>query len=115
MGVNGKNWVKRSATRTGLLRLAGRLQKPSVAILMYHSVMPDPQRHATTLGEIVHSTQSFRRGMEEIARQNNPVSLDDVLLFVEGKKRLPARPVVVTFDDGYSDNPEYAAPILNEF
>jgi len=115
MRVARKTWMKRTIEATGVLRLAGHLRRRGVAILMYHSVMPEPERHSTTLGEIIHSTELFRREMEEIARNNNPVSLDDVLLFVDGKKQLPARPVVVTFDDGYSDNPEFAAPILNEF
>jgi len=114
MGVKGKDWLKRSIVSTGVLRLASQWKKPGVAILMYHSVMPEPQKHITTLGEIIHSAELFRRQMEAVARCYNPVSLNDVLLFVQGEKRLPARPVVVTFDDGYSDNPEFAAPILNQ-
>src|SRR5207248_3409940 len=80
----------------------------------YHSVMPEPEKAATTLGGIIHSAQLFRHQMDTLARHYNPVNLDDVLLFVEGKKRLPHRAVVVTFDDGYADNVEFAAPILKQ-
>ena len=113
--VKGKNWVKRSLVSSQALRFASRLNPPGVAILMYHSVMVEPRLHATTLGEIVHSAEIFRRQMEVIARQYHPVSLDEVLLFVQGQKQLPPRPVVVTFDDGYADNFDVAAPILKEF
>jgi peptidoglycan/xylan/chitin deacetylase (PgdA/CDA1 family) len=81
---------------------------------MYHSVMDDPSRQALTLGEIIHSTAVFRGQMELLARKYHPVSLNDVLLFVRGEKDLPARPVVVTFDDGYADNHDVAMPVLNQ-
>jgi len=82
---------------------------------MYHSVMDDPAKHTNSLGEIIHPTLKFQQQMEVIARDFNPVSMDDVALFVMGKKRLPPKPVAVTFDDGYADNLEVAAPVLNRF
>ena len=113
--AKGKNWVKRSLLSSRALHFASRVRQPGVAILMYHSVMVEPEAHATTLGKIIQSAQTFRRQMEVIARHYNPVSLDDVLMFVQGQKKMPSKPVVVTFDDGYADNFEVAAPILNEF
>lgn len=110
-----KNGVKRSLVSSGVLRLASHLNRSGVAILMYHSVMVEPRLHTTTLGEIIHSAEVFRRQMEVIARRYNPVSLDKVLSFVEGQTLMPPKPVVVTFDDGYADNFEVAAPILNKF
>src|SRR5260370_42530526 len=115
MKATAKNWVKRSLVASGALSFAGRMTGPRVAILMFHSVMPDPRAHQDTLGPIIHSSQLFRQQMEVLAREYNPVSLDDVLLFVQGNKEMPRKPVVVTFDDGYADNAEFAAPIVNEF
>jgi peptidoglycan/xylan/chitin deacetylase (PgdA/CDA1 family) len=115
IGGSSKRWIKRSLLSSGALRFGSRFLPHSVAILMYHSVMDDPAKHANTLGDIIHPTLIFQRQMEVIARDFNPVSLDDALLFVQGKKRLPAKAVVVTFDDGYADNLEVAAPILNRF
>jgi peptidoglycan/xylan/chitin deacetylase (PgdA/CDA1 family) len=40
--------------------------------------------------------------------------MDDVLQFMQGEKDLPAQCFAVTFDDGYADNLEIAAPILEQ-
>ena len=96
------------------MRFAGRFSGPKVVILMYHSVMDHPERELSTLGGIIHSTEVFREQMRMLARDYQPVTMDDALLFVKGEKELPSHPVVVTFDDGYADNYEVAMPILNE-
>jgi len=108
-----KSWLKRSLAASGILQLASRVASPGVAVLSYHSVMDEPQKQADTLGDIVHPTLVFCSQMELIARDFHPVSLDDAARFVQGNMKLPRRPVVVTFDDGYADNFEVAAPILN--
>jgi peptidoglycan/xylan/chitin deacetylase (PgdA/CDA1 family) len=110
-----KNLVKQSLTNTGILRLAAKVKSPSVAILFYHSVMDHTAPFLSSLGEIVHPTRIFREQIETLAREYNPVTLADVLKFLRDGKDLPPRPVVVTFDDGYTDNYEVAAPILNHF
>jgi peptidoglycan/xylan/chitin deacetylase (PgdA/CDA1 family) len=110
-----RNWLKRSLVRSGALGLAARASSRKVAILYYHSVRDNPQAGANTLGEIIHSTGVFRQQMEILARNYNPVTLGEVRGFVRGEKDLPSRPVVVTFDDGYADNLEVAAPILNHY
>ena len=98
---------------SGSLRAVSRLRGHGAAVLMYHSVMDDPAAARDTLGEIVHSTEEFRRQMEELARTAHPVSLDEVQRYARGDVAIPERAVSVTFDDGYADNLEVAAPIMN--
>jgi peptidoglycan/xylan/chitin deacetylase (PgdA/CDA1 family) len=109
-----RNLAKKAVLRTGLLRLAAGFRGPGAAILMYHSVMEDPVRQEDLLGGIIHSQDVFRGQMELLGRNYRPVTLDHVKTFVSGAGTLPERAVVVTFDDGYTDNYEIAAPILNE-
>ena len=106
-----KNWIKRGLIASRALQIAGRLRDRQVVILMYHSVM-DPAAGQNTLGRIMHRPEVFRGQMEMVARYYDPVSMDDVLRFVRGETTLPSRAVAVTFDDGYLDNYQTAAPIL---
>lgn len=111
-----KRRIKGAFSSAGLPKVLRRFVPPAVAILKYHSVQDDPQQFAHSIGAgIIHSAAVFREQMELVASKFDPVSLDDVLQFVRGKQQLPRRPVVVTFDDGYRDNFEIAAPILDHF
>ena len=96
------------------MRLAVHALPTSIAILRYHSIQEDRALYGNSIGEaIIHSLATFQQQMETVAVQFDPVSLDDALAFLRGEKVLPRRPVVVTFDDGYADNAELAAPVLN--
>ena len=109
-----KRLAKRALLRSGLLRVAGGFRPPGAAILMYHSVLRNPECQENLLGGISHSRDAFREQMQVLARHYRPVSLDQVANFAHGGERIPDRAVVVTFDDGYADNYEVAAPILEE-
>lgn len=112
----GKDYIQRVVVGSRALDLAGRFSAPGAAILMYHSVRDDPRQFADVIGPgITHATSIFRRQMEIVAREFAPVTLDDIVRFLNGEADLPRRAVAVTFDDGFTDNAEIAAPILNHF
>ncbi|WP_018085490.1 polysaccharide deacetylase family protein [Desulfurispora thermophila] len=83
-----------------------------VPVLMYHKVNPDPRTGG--LGLRV-PPDKFAWQMDFLASHGyHTVSLLDVLAAWQGQKKLPSRPVVITFDDGYLDNYTYALPILRQ-
>ncbi len=87
-----------------LLSSAG--QAP-VAVLFYHRVA-DTQPNPWTL-----SNAAFRAHMEWLVRQFDVVSLDECQRRIaSGKNSQPT--VAITFDDGYSENCEFAIPWLIE-
>jgi peptidoglycan/xylan/chitin deacetylase (PgdA/CDA1 family) len=83
--------------------------RPRAVVLAYHRVGErslDPWR-------LTVDPEIFAGQMETLARDWSPLSLAEL---VDGfyRRRLPERAVAVTFDDGYADNLEVAAPILVE-
>ena len=83
-----------------------------VPILMYHHLVQDGE--PTNSDTVQVST--FRTHMEAIRDAGyEPVSLQALRDYVEKGTDLPEKPVVITFDDGYSSNFELAYPILKEF
>src|SRR5258708_2191633 len=95
---------------SGSLRLAAALKPSAAVILTYHSIREEPDDEWIGPG-ITHSTKIFTRHMELVCRRFHPVTLEDILMFLEGERTLPPRAVAVTFDDGFLDNFETAAPI----
>lgn len=78
----------------------------TVPILLYHHISDRP-------GDI--TLQKFREDMENLAKAGyTAVFLEDLQIFIEEGTQLPEKPVVITFDDGYLSNYQYAWPVLKE-
>ncbi len=61
------------------------------------------------------SEDGFRRIVGLLDKNGfTPVSVDDLVSFVERNGTLPEKPVVLTFDDGYYSNYELLFPIVKE-
>lgn len=111
-----KRVTKRLLVRSEVPSALGRLAPTSAVVLIYHSVHPEPDAFAHTIGAgIIHPASAFAAQMALLARHFSPVTLDEVLEFVAGRGTLPRRAVAVTFDDGFRDNGEVAAPILARY
>ena len=94
-------------------RQLAQLEFPGAAILCYHSVrgadidVPFADLHVTS--------ETFARHCKLISECCNPVSLADLRAARAGTHRLPTRPVIVTFDDGYLGVLEHALPSLERY
>jgi peptidoglycan/xylan/chitin deacetylase (PgdA/CDA1 family) len=116
MAADGaKSVIKRCLLRSRVMRVAGTCFPPSVVVLRYHSIREDPKLSQQYLSGIVHALDRFDEHMRIIASEYVPVSLDDIVGFAEGKAAIPRRAVAVTFDDGFADNLEIAAPVMNRY
>lgn len=58
---------------------------------------------------------AFAQQMRVLDRIANVVPLEDALHALAGGRPLPPRAVALTFDDGYRDNLELAAPVLRRY
>jgi peptidoglycan/xylan/chitin deacetylase (PgdA/CDA1 family) len=83
--------------------------KTGGSILMYHRVLPDNIiKHDDNLSV---SVSQFKEQINFLKQKYFPVSLDDFLNNNSDNKK---NQIVITFDDGYKDNLQYAIPILQE-
>lgn len=82
-----------------------------VPILMYHHISEDPALH----NSMIVSPEKFEGDMAAIKEAGfNTVHLQELVDYVYEGAELPENPLVVTFDDGYLSNYEYAYPALKE-
>ncbi len=80
-----------------------------VPVLMYHHIDPDGEGSASITPEL------FREHMSALSQAGYAALFpDDLAAYVNGEMALPEKPVVITFDDGYLSNYQYAYPILKE-
>ena len=52
--------------------------------------------------------------MDYLRANYDPITLRDLVAWLDRGHPLPPRPALVTFDDGYRDNAEVAWPIMRE-
>lgn len=72
-----------------------------IPILLYHSVSADP---ADWIAPFTVSPDSFARHLDLIIESGRtPMSVSALVDALQGRSVLPAKPVAVTFDDGFAD------------
>ncbi len=110
-----KRAIKTVILNLRVMPLWSQTRGSQVAILRYHSVLPPGHKFLRRIGEgIVHSIDEFDRHMELLANTYCIVTMDEVSDAVWKKGKYPCRCVCVTFDDGFRDNFEFAAPIMEK-
>lgn len=81
----------------------------AVPILCYHRVGPG-------LSKMTVSPSNFEAQLAWLAANRYQViRLDDLAAFLAGRRALPKRAVVITFDDGYESMYRHAFPLLRKY
>lgn len=83
--------------------------KQGVPILAYHKVSDDGERYSI-------SPDLFETQMKYLKERGyTAISLTEMADGFAGLRKLPAHPIVITFDDGYADNLLTALPIMERY
>lgn len=83
-----------------------------VPVLLYHHLDPE----ADGSNSMVVTPATFERQIRTLHDAGyTGVSIEELQNYVHYGTALPGRPIVITFDDGYLSNYEYAFPILQKY
>jgi len=102
--------------RSGAFGLFHRLRnRHTLTVVVFHRVLKreDP-RVRTAFAEWTIEDEAFDACLAFFRRHFNLVSLDDVMAATRGERLLPHRSLLLTFDDGFADNLDYALPLLRK-
>jgi peptidoglycan/xylan/chitin deacetylase (PgdA/CDA1 family) len=83
------------------------------AILTYHRVLPDSIICQDSILNIAVSTTNFRKQIEYLKNNFSILPIHSFLRHINSESK--QFKLLITFDDGYKDNLDYAYPILKEF
>ena len=98
----------------GLTRFAQSV-KSSLTILGYHRIKDVPCSDGRFDDGLINATcEEFEWQVKYLKRNFNPITFNDLKGAVESAGRLPERPVIITFDDGFDDNYFNAFGILKD-
>lgn len=107
--------LQRSLHYSGLASLYPRLWRPEGFLaLMYHSVADSARAPYLAPGSAIPA-DIFERQLRLLRRTCNVISLAAAVDCQLSGREPPANAVVITFDDGYLDNFDVAAPLLAKY
>lgn len=101
--------------RSQLLRFPERLRgrRGYLTILAYHRVLDiDPERYPYDEDVVSATPEAFDEQMAYVRANFDVVTFSELDLAL-AERRVPARPLIISFDDGYRDNYLEALPILH--
>lgn len=105
-----------SATATVTDTPAPVVRTARVPILMYHHIGDLPPDADAIRKSLTVSQERFEEQMRFLAAQGyTTIHLVDLVTHLQTGAPLPAKPIILTFDDGYDDNYVNVFPTLKDF
>ncbi|MBF9143574.1 polysaccharide deacetylase family protein [Hymenobacter properus] len=111
--------LARVAARVLEVYQGARMQKAGIGyipVLMYHKI---PDAPLATKHQIYVTKENFEKHLAYFKqRKLTSLTFADYLQFARGERPLrdfPARPIILTFDDGYTDNYTNLLPLMQQY
>ncbi|MDX2100013.1 MAG: polysaccharide deacetylase family protein [Leptolyngbyaceae cyanobacterium bins.59] len=87
-----------------------RAKQARVPILMYHDILPEKQVFFDVTPE------EFEAHLQLIQKNGlTPITMQQLVMHLRTGAPLPKKPVLLTFDDGYSGHYDYVYPLLKKY
>jgi peptidoglycan/xylan/chitin deacetylase (PgdA/CDA1 family) len=107
-----RDQIARALYATGVTRMAkGWPKRPSLIVLNYHRI-GDPTTTLYDAGVFSATPEDFDWQLEFLASRFHIATLGEAIDIATGKTTLTRTAILLTFDDGYLDNYEFAFPLL---
>ncbi len=106
--------VDRVAKYSGILQAYERRMRSGVTILMYHRVLEDADCVDYPFPSLVMPRSLFEAQVDYLAEHARVLPLRYALRELEDSSHASKPLVSLTFDDGYADNFEIVAPVLEQ-
>jgi peptidoglycan/xylan/chitin deacetylase (PgdA/CDA1 family) len=91
------------------------LSRKRITVLAYHRVVDySSAGFDAYLPNVSANPVEFMAQMEYVQARYDVIDIGHLISWLKGDRELPARPLLITFDDGYRDNYEHAFPILRQ-
>jgi peptidoglycan/xylan/chitin deacetylase (PgdA/CDA1 family) len=110
-----KRAVYACAERFGVNSVLRRISQSRLLVLCYHGVVHDRPPENRYLYRNAVSQTCFEEQLATLARHFSPICADQLVAALDNGGTLPRASVLVTFDDGFKNNLDCAAPILRKF
>lgn len=99
----------------GVIDSTVALRRNVLPVLCYHRIgSADGISKTGFAPNFSASPDNFEQQIVYLCKHLSPISASDLKQFIEGRRRLPPHPVLITFDDGYKDNATIAWPVLRK-
>ncbi len=105
----------RTSTPTPMPTPDGVVHEARVPILMYHHVVVPPPDADDVRRDLSVSPQDFEEQLRYLTKAGyHSITLHDLIYYLTIGRRLPRKPIILTFDDGYRDSYTHAYPLLKK-
>ncbi len=110
---NRIEFLRGAVREAGSIDIFNREFGVRLPVLLYHYVGPEP---GPLPAHLVISARRFEKQVRWLSRHGyTGITPSDWLRWCEKGAELPPKPVLLTFDDAYSDLAKYALPILQRY
>ncbi len=99
---------ERRAAIESLEELLRKPIRPAVPVLLYHGITRSGRENAVPLENFIDQIQALKR------EGYQPVTVADLVDFLENRGSLPSKPILITFDDARADSFRNADSVLQE-
>jgi len=109
-----KEFVLQALSATGVNSLLRRATRARARVVTFHGV-EDGNQTVVNHDRLQLLPDRFQRHLEYLGRTFHVVPLGDLVAAIREQRAFPARSACITFDDGYRNNLEVAAPLLARY